>query len=59
MDEATTITDHCEGSSLVGVLRNALAAIELGERHSRGLAATVELAQALSLNETTHMIDIR
>jgi SAM-dependent methyltransferase len=71
MDDAAKIAQHYERSSLVEHLRNALAANELGERqlsskdlaaldqfHSRGLAATVELAQALSLDEATHVIDI-
>src|ERR1700761_4419662 len=71
MDAAAKITEHYERSSLVEHLRNALAASGLGERrlsskdlapldqfHSRGLAATVELAQALPLNEATRVIDI-
>jgi SAM-dependent methyltransferase len=71
MDAAAKITEHYERSSLVELLRNALAASESGERrlsakdlapldqfHSRGLLATVELAQALPLNEATRVIDI-
>jgi SAM-dependent methyltransferase len=71
MDDAAKITQHYERPSLVEYLRDALAANGLGERqlsskdlapldqfHSRGLAATVELAQALPLNEATRVIDI-
>jgi hypothetical protein len=59
MNQAEKITHHYERSSLVEHLRNALAASGLGEGrlspkdlapldqfHSRGLVATVELAQA-------------
>jgi ubiquinone/menaquinone biosynthesis C-methylase UbiE len=71
MDAAAKITEHYERSSLVELLRNALAASESGDRrlaakdlapldqfHSRGLLATVELAQALSLDAATRVIDI-
>jgi SAM-dependent methyltransferase len=71
MDEAGKVAQHYERSSLVEFLRNALAASGLGQRqlsskdlapldqfHSRGLAATIELAQALPLNEATRVIDI-
>src|ERR1700743_1913781 len=71
MDAAAKITEHYERSSLVELLRNALAASESGEKrlsakdlapldqfHSRGLLATVELAQALPLDETTRVVDI-
>ena len=71
MDETSAITQHYERSSLVEQLRSALATSGLGQRrlstkdlaaldqfHSRGLAATVELARALSLNESAHVIDI-
>jgi SAM-dependent methyltransferase len=71
MDEAAKIAELYERPSLVEYLRNALAAGGLGERllstkdlapldqfHSRGLAATVELAEALPLNEATRVIDI-
>src|SRR5215470_14151981 len=71
MSEAAKITEHYERASLVEHLRKALAASGLGERqlrskdlaaldqfHSRGLAATIELAQALPLEETTRVIDI-
>src|SRR5262249_6841410 len=71
MDEAEKVTKHYERSSLLEQLRNVLAASGLGERrlsskdlapldqfHSRGLAATVELAQALPLSEETRVIDI-
>src|SRR3984885_7466446 len=71
MDETSAITQHYERSRLVEHLRNALATSGLGQRrlstkdlaaldqfHSRGLAATVELARTLSLNESAHVIDI-
>src|SRR6201991_4974752 len=71
MDAAAKITEHYERSSLVELLRNALAASDSGEQrlsakdlapldqfHSRGLLATVELAQALPLDETTRVVDI-
>jgi cyclopropane fatty-acyl-phospholipid synthase-like methyltransferase len=71
MNETSAITQHYERSSLVEHLRNALATSGLGERrlstkdlaaldqlHSRGLAATVELARALPLDESAHVIDI-
>jgi SAM-dependent methyltransferase len=71
MDAAAKVTQHYERSSLVELLRSALAAGEFGERrlsakdlapldqfHSRGLLATVELAQALPLDEATRVIDI-
>ncbi|HEX4504231.1 MAG TPA: class I SAM-dependent methyltransferase [Alphaproteobacteria bacterium] len=71
MDETAKVTEHYERSSLVEKLRTLLAESGLGEGrlsskdlahldqfHSRGLAATVELAQALPLNGTTRIIDI-
>jgi len=71
MDEIAKITQYYERSSLVERLRKALAASGLGERqlsskdlapvdqfHSRGLAATVELARAIPLNEATRVLDI-
>lgn len=71
MDEAAKVTQHYERTDLVGFLHNALAASGLGEKqlsskdlaaldqfHSRGLAATIELAKALSINEATRVVDI-
>src|SRR5271156_6885262 len=71
MDEAGEITKHYERASLVEHLRTALARSGLGEKrlstrdlaqldqfHSRGLAATVELARALSITEATRVVDI-
>src|ERR1700748_3328885 len=71
MGDEAKITQHYERPSLVEYLRNTLATSGLGERrlsskdlapldqfHSQGLAATVELAQALPLNEATRVIDI-
>jgi SAM-dependent methyltransferase len=71
MDEAEEITQHYERASLVEHLRTALAKSGLGEKrlstrdlaqldqfHSRGLAATVELAKALPITEATRVVDI-
>jgi SAM-dependent methyltransferase len=71
MDEAGEISRHYERASLVEQLRAGLAARGLGEKrlsakdlaqldqfHSRGLAATVELAEALSITEATRIVDI-
>ncbi|MFT4435394.1 class I SAM-dependent methyltransferase [Caballeronia sp. 15715] len=71
MDEANEITEHYERPSLVEHLRAALALSGLGEKrlsakdlaqldqlHSRGLAATVELSEALPITEATRVIDI-
>ncbi|MFG1427979.1 class I SAM-dependent methyltransferase [Roseixanthobacter glucoisosaccharinicivorans] len=71
MNDAAAKTDYYERSSLVEFLGNALDASGLGDRqlsakdlapldqfHSRGLAATIELAEALSLNEESYVIDI-
>jgi SAM-dependent methyltransferase len=71
MDEAGEITKHYERASLVEHLRTALARSGLGEKrlssrdlaqldqfHSRGLAATVELAKALQITEATRVVDI-
>lgn len=71
MDEASEITRHYERASLVDHLRTALSVSGLGEKrlsskdlaqldqfHSRGLAATVELAKALQITEATRVVDI-
>jgi SAM-dependent methyltransferase len=71
MDEAEEITQYYERASLVEQLRAALAKSGLGEKrlsakdlapldqfHSRGLAATVELAKALPITEATRVVDI-
>lgn len=71
MDDAAEITRHYERESLVEHLRAALANSGLGEKqlsvrdlaqldqfHSRGLAATVELARALPITEATRVVDI-
>src|SRR5262245_44635751 len=71
MDAAAKITHHYERLGLIEHLRDALAASGLDGRrlkaqdlapldqfHSRGLAATVELARSLALNEATRVIDI-
>jgi SAM-dependent methyltransferase len=71
MDGAAEITRHYERESLVEHLRSALAKSGLGEKqlsardlaqldqfHSRGLAATVELAKALPITEATRVVDI-
>jgi ubiquinone/menaquinone biosynthesis C-methylase UbiE len=71
MDETGEITRHYERASLVEHLRAALAKSGLGEKqltasdlapldqfHSRGLAATVELAKALPITEATCVVDI-
>jgi SAM-dependent methyltransferase len=71
MDETAEITQHYERPSLVEHLRAALAKSGLGEKrlsardlaqldqfHSRGLAATVELAKALPITEATRVVDI-
>jgi SAM-dependent methyltransferase len=71
MDEADEITQHYERPSLVEHLRAALAKSGLGEKrlstrdlaqldqfHSRGLAATAELAKALPITQATRVVDI-
>ena len=71
MDEPDEITQHYERPSLVEHLRAALAKSGLGEKrlstrdlaqldqfHSRGLAATVELAKTLAITEATCVVDI-
>jgi cyclopropane fatty-acyl-phospholipid synthase-like methyltransferase len=71
MEELGEIARHYERASLVERLRAALAARGLGEKrltskdlaqldqfHSRGLAATVELANALSITDATRVLDI-
>jgi SAM-dependent methyltransferase len=71
MDEPEEITQHYERESLVEHLRTALAKSGLGEKqlsardlapldqfHSRGLAATVELAKGLPITEATRVVDI-
>ena len=71
MNEAKEITQHYERASLVEHLRAALEKGGLGEKrlsardlaqldqfHSRGLAATVELAKALPITEATRVVDI-
>lgn len=71
MDEADEINQHYERPSLVEHLRAALAQSGLAEKrlstkdlaqldqfHSRGLAATMELAKALQITEATRVVDI-
>jgi ubiquinone/menaquinone biosynthesis C-methylase UbiE len=71
MEATSPIADHYERASLVETLRAALASNGLGERplttrdlapldqfHSRGLEATVELAQALPISPETRVVDI-
>jgi ubiquinone/menaquinone biosynthesis C-methylase UbiE len=71
MEATSPIADHYEHVSLVETLRAALASKGLGERplttqdlaqfdqfHSRGLEATVELAQALAIAPETRVVDI-
>src|ERR1700735_1728707 len=71
MDDAAEITRHYERESLVEHLRSAMAKSGLGEKqlsardlaqldqfHSRGLAGTVELAEALAIPEATRVVDI-
>jgi SAM-dependent methyltransferase len=71
MNDTAKIAQHYERDGLVDRLRNGLAASGLGEKklsakdlsqldqfHSRGLAATVELAQALTIDPATRVIDI-
>jgi SAM-dependent methyltransferase len=71
MNTTNTIANHYERESLVTALRALLIANGLGERpltttdlaqfdqfHSRGLEATVELAQALPITADTLVIDI-
>jgi SAM-dependent methyltransferase len=71
MDEAAEITQHYERASLVEHLRAALATSGLDDKrlstrdlaqldqfHSRGLAATVELAKALPITGATRIVDI-
>jgi SAM-dependent methyltransferase len=71
MEELAKVTLHYERSNLIGLLSNALEASGLSEGrlssndlarldqfHSRGLAATVELAQALTLNDASLVLDI-
>jgi SAM-dependent methyltransferase len=70
-DEALEVAKYYERGGVIEHIQAALAASGLGERrlsskdlavldqfHSRGLAATVELARELSINETTRVIDI-
>jgi SAM-dependent methyltransferase len=71
MDKLGEITKHYERASLVEHLRTALARSVIGEKrlsskdlaqldqfHTRGLAATVELAKALPITEATRVVDI-
>lgn len=71
MMDAGKIRQHYERESLVEQLRTALDASGLGDKqltakdlaqldqfHSRGLAATVELAKALPIDATTRVVDI-
>jgi ubiquinone/menaquinone biosynthesis C-methylase UbiE len=71
MNSESMIDPHYERGSLVERLETALAADGFGEKaprpedlepldqfHSRGLDATVELAQALELDSTTRVLDI-
>lgn len=71
MNEADGISQHYERASLVEQLRAVLVKSGLGEKqlsvkdlapvdqfHSRGLAATVELAKALPITEATRVVDI-
>jgi ubiquinone/menaquinone biosynthesis C-methylase UbiE len=71
MIDSVKVEQHYGQASLIERLRNALKADGLDEKtlrpedlapldqfHSRGLQATVELAQALNLDESTHVIDI-
>ncbi len=71
MNSSGDITQYYERANLVEQLRNALAACGLDDRgltakdlapldqfHSRGLAATIELAQALQIDEATRVVDI-
>jgi SAM-dependent methyltransferase len=71
MNGTSKTNQHYNRAGLVEHLRTALAACGLGEKqlaakdiaqldqfHSRGLAATVELAKALPINELTRIVDI-
>jgi SAM-dependent methyltransferase len=71
MDEISKIAQHYERASLVEHLRSVLAESGLAQKrlstkdlapldqfHSRGLAATVELANALPISRATRVIDI-
>jgi ubiquinone/menaquinone biosynthesis C-methylase UbiE len=71
MDVSGEISQHYERASLVEQLRAALEKSGLADKpltvkdlapldqfHSRGLAATVELARALSITEATRVVDI-
>lgn len=71
MNIEAKVSQHYERSSLVEQLQHALAASGLGEGrlsskdlapldqfHSRGLAATEELAKALSIDAATKVLDI-
>ena len=71
MSHAPEIAQHYESNGLLDRLKAALPAVAdeasalrledlapLDQFHSRGLAATVELAQALELDRSTRVIDI-
>jgi SAM-dependent methyltransferase len=71
MIDAAKVEQHYGQASLIERLRDALKADGFDDRtlhpedlapldqfHSRGLQATVELAQALNIGEATHVIDI-